>query len=41
MTKKERKEMKIVMAKKFEKAHMQGKVFLTPQGLEKVLNAQK
>lgn len=38
MTKQQRKERKIIIAKRLEKAHMFGKIYLTPEGLEKVLN---
>jgi hypothetical protein len=41
MTKLERKEMTIQMAKKLENGHMKGKVYLSPEGLAKVLEMQK
>ncbi len=35
------KEMKMVMAKKFIEAHMNGKVYLSTEGLNKLLNVVK
>jgi hypothetical protein len=41
MTKLERKEMTIKMAKKLEKGHMLGRVYLSSEGLAKVLEMKK
>jgi hypothetical protein len=40
MTKLERKEMTVKMAKKLERGHMLGKVYLSAEGLAKVLEMQ-
>lgn len=41
MTKYERKVLKMWMAYKMEKAHMMGKVYLTPQGLDLIIKAKE
>lgn len=41
MTKQERKEMTIKMAKKFEMGHMLGKVYLSAEGLDIVMKAKE
>lgn len=41
MTKLERKEMSIKMARKLERGHMLGKIYLSAEGLMKVLEMQQ